>query len=84
MLDVREDLVLIDSSLQQAGTCAVCGKSVGEGEGITALYRGRLLRFRCSGCLASFRRGPERYAAARDYCCSTGTCEESPASEWAL
>jgi hypothetical protein len=58
MLDVRDDLVLIDSSLQPAGTCAVCGKPVGEGEVIRALYGRRIPRFRCSGCLALFRRDP--------------------------
>ncbi|HEX7431247.1 MAG TPA: hypothetical protein VF293_03550 [Candidatus Limnocylindrales bacterium] len=84
MLAIREDLVLIDSSLQQAGTCAVCGKSVGEREGITALYRGRILRFRCSGGVARFRRDPEIYLGKTDECCPTGTCPQSPASEWVV
>ena len=84
MLDVREALVLIDSSHQPAGACASCGQPIGAGEGITVLSGGRLLRFRCSGCLASFCREPERYAAAEDYCCSTDTCHESPASEWVI
>jgi hypothetical protein len=84
MLAIRENLVLIDSSQQPAGTCASCGQRIGAGEGITVHYGGRLLRFRCSGCLASFRSEPGRYIAAHDYCCSTSTCEESPASEWAL
>jgi len=84
MLDVGEDLVLIDSSGQPAGTCAACGQAIGAGEGITALLGGRLLRFRCSGCLGSFCRDPERYAAAEDYCCSGETRHESPASEWTV
>jgi hypothetical protein len=84
MLGVRDDFVLIESSNQPAGACAVCGESIGAGEGITALCGGRLLRFRCSGCLASFRREPGRYVAASDYCCSTDPCTESPASEWAI
>lgn len=84
MLDVAEDLVLIDSSGQPAAACAACGQPIGVGEGLTALYGGRLLRFRCSGCLASFCRDPDRYIAAEDYCCSTETCHESPASEWVI
>jgi ribosomal protein L24E len=84
MLDVREDLVLIDSTHQPAGACAACGQPIAAGEGITALYGGRLLRFRCSGCLDSFRRDPRTYAATHDYCCSTETCCESPATEWAI
>jgi hypothetical protein len=84
MFEVRKDLVQIDSTAQPAGTCASCGQPIGAGEGITVQYGGWLLRFRCSGCLASFRSEPGHYVAARDYCCSAGTCEESPASEWAL
>jgi ribosomal protein L24E len=84
MLDVREDFVLIDSSNQPAGACASCGQSIGAGEGITVLCDGRLLRFRCSGCLASFRREPGRYVPTSDYCCSVDTCTESPASEWVI
>ncbi len=83
-LAVREDLVVIDSTAQPAGTCAACGQSIGVGEGVTALYGGRLLRFRCSGCLASFRLEPNRYISALDYCCSSDRCQESPASEWVL
>ena len=82
MLEVREDLVLIDSCYQPAGACVACGQPIGAGQGLTALYGGRLLRFRCSGCLASFRREPGRYVAARDNCCSTEAWQESPASEW--
>jgi hypothetical protein len=84
MLDVREDLVLIDSRAQPAGACAACGQPIVAGEGLTALYGGRLLRFRCSGCLASFCRDPGRHVAADDYCCSPDTCHESPASEWII
>ncbi len=83
-LEARDDLLVIDSTDQPAGTCAACGQPMRAGEGITALYGGRLLRFRCSGCLASFRSEPERYVAARDYCCVTDTCVESPASEWVV
>jgi hypothetical protein len=84
MLDVREDLVLINSASQPAGACAACGQPIGAGEGITALYGGRLLRFRCSGCLASFLREPGSYVAASDFCCSADSCQESPASEWVV
>jgi len=84
MLNVREDLVLIDSNLQPAGTCAACGQWIGAGEGITARYGGRMLRFRCSGCLAGFRCEPGRYVTARDNCCSTEAWQESPASEWVV
>lgn len=84
MLAVGDELVLIDSVNQPPGTCAACGQSIGAGEGITALYKGQVLRFRCSGCLASFRRDPRRYVSATDYCCSTELCVESPASEWVM
>jgi hypothetical protein len=83
-LEAQDDLRVIDSTAQPAGTCAACGQSIGVGEGITALYGGRLLRFRCSGCLASFRSEPGRFVAARDYCCDTDTRVESPASEWVV
>ncbi len=73
MLDVREDFVVIDSSNQPAGACASCGQSIGAGEGITALCGGRLLRFRCSRCLASFRGEPGRYVPTSDYYCSADT-----------
>jgi hypothetical protein len=84
MLDVAQDLVLIHSGGQPAGSCAACGQPIGAGEGLTALFGGRLLRFRCSGCLASFCRDPDRYIAADDYCCSTDARHESPASEWVI
>jgi hypothetical protein len=84
MYEVGEDLVLIDSSYQPAGTCAACGQPIAAGEGYAARYHGRLLRFRCSGCLDSFRREPERYVSADDYCCAIAGCDESPASEWVI
>jgi hypothetical protein len=84
MPEVREEFVLIDSIHQPAGACAACGQPIGAGEGLTALYGGRLLRFRCSGCLATFLREPGNYVAAGDFCCSTDSRSESPASEWAI
>jgi len=83
MLAVRDGLVLIDSSLRRAGACAVCGKPVGEGEGITALHGGRILRFRCASCLERFRRDPERYIEVGAGAANDG-CGESPASEWVV
>jgi YHS domain-containing protein len=83
MLAVRDDLVPIDSRLQRAGACAVCGKPVDEGDGITALHRGRILRFRCAGCLERFRRDPERYLEGGAGAATDG-CGESPASEWVV
>jgi hypothetical protein len=83
-LEARDDLLVIDSTTQPAGTCTGCGQALGAGEGITALYGGRVLRFRCSGCLASFRSEPGRFVAAHDYCCDTDSRVESPASEWVV
>jgi hypothetical protein len=43
--------------------CPVCGNDLEPGEGVTAEWEGRVLRFRCLGCLARFEADPARYLA---------------------
>ena len=56
-------LSVIDSDRQGRAACAVCGDQIEAGLGITALYEGRTLRFRCQGCLARFAEDPDRFLA---------------------
>ena len=76
------DLVVIDSRAQPAALCVVCGNDVGAGEGVTASYRGRILRFRCTGCLTRFQADPEPFLAGHTGGCCGGQHDHSPASEW--
>ena len=76
------DLVLGDSRLQPAAHCLVCGSDIPPGEGVTARYNGRWLRFRCAGCLARFGQDPERFLAGHGEGCCQGDAECSPMSEW--
>ncbi len=48
------ELAVVDSEGQPAATCATCGLPVSAGSGVTALFHGRTLRFRCAGCLSRF------------------------------
>ena len=45
------------------GRCPVCGSGLKPGEGVTAEWQGRVLRFRCLGCLARFEADPGPYLA---------------------
>jgi hypothetical protein len=58
-------LTVVDSRRQTAARCLVCGGQVAAGEGITALFEGRTLRFRCQGCLGRFAEDPDRFLAGR-------------------
>ena len=78
---VAKELALVDSRYDLAATCLVCGGLIEAGEGVSARYQGRLLRFRCDGCVDRFRADPERYLAGH----RAGCCDDhagSPASEW--
>ncbi len=76
----------VDSRLEPAGRCLVCGGAIPAGEGVTARYGERNLRFRCSGCLERFQADPERYLREHPPGCCNGTGANgcSPASEWAF
>lgn len=64
------DLTVVDSSAQPAAECVVCGKPIAAGEGVTARYGERTLRFKCGGCYARFAADPEPYLLGmRPACC---------------
>jgi len=82
-MDVSIDrLEVVDSRYRGAARCAVCGNQVDAGEGVTAIYRGRVLRFKCQGCVTRFERDPERFLGAPEPTCCGREEAESPASEW--
>lgn len=75
------DIQLNDSLYQPSASCLVCGSEIAAGEGVTALYRGSVVRFKCERCLARFASNPEVYLAGHSATC----CQDhaaSPASEW--
>lgn len=75
-------LTIIDSRDAPAARCTVCGNEIEAGNGVTAWYGGRLLRFKCHGCAARFEADPERYLAGHEAGCCNVPAEASPASEW--
>jgi len=76
-------LVIRNSTLEAGGRCIVCGGDIPAGEGITARYGERTLRFKCPGCLARFETDPDRFLAGHpDGCCEDHDHAHSPASEW--
>ena len=75
-------IVIRSSALEPAAQCAVCGNDIPAGEGLTARYGERSLRFKCSGCLGRFEADPERYLAGHEAGCCDGGHNHSPASEW--
>jgi YHS domain. len=79
---IAPELIVVDSRYQPAARCLVCGNEIDVGQGVTAQYQGRTLRFKCPGCYARFETDPERYLAVHEEdCCNEGH-ESSPASEW--
>lgn len=74
--------VVVDSHGQSAAPCLVCGNHIPAGEGITARYQGRTLRFKCAGCYARFEVDPARYLAGHGPDCCQEERGDSPASEW--
>lgn len=75
-------VVIRNSRLEPAATCLVCGNDIPAGEGLTALYGDRTLRFKCPGCLQRFEAEPQRYLAGEQASCCGGEHDHSPASEW--
>ena len=76
-------LVVLDSLDQPAASCVVCGNDIPPGEGVTARYAGRILRFKCPGCYARFEADPSPYLTGPQAGCCNGEHDHSPPSEWA-
>ena len=86
------ELAVIDSDDQPAAACATCGSPVAAGSGVTALFHGRTLRFRCAGCFSRFvldaDHAPDGIAVS---CCSgdenheaAAAPGETPFTEWCI
>lgn len=78
---LSKDLKVVDSRYEPAASCLVCGKNVPAGEGVTAHYEDRVLRFKCQGCYTRFQADPLRYLTGHAASC----CDEPPPthfSEW--
>jgi hypothetical protein len=78
----RPDFVVVHSGYEPGARCVVCGNDIPPGEGITARFGERRLRFKCPGCLARFQAEPERYLAGHEAGCCGDEHTQSPASEW--
>lgn len=81
------DLVVIDSSTQPAAPCVVCGTAVAAGAGLTARFHGRILRFKCPGCLSRFAVDPDHFLSDGPTSCCDGehraeAFDSQPAGEW--
>lgn len=76
------ELVVVDSTGRIGATCIVCGNDVPPGEGVTASYGDRLLRFKCPDCVTRFEANPEPFLSGQTGGCCGGSHEHSPASEW--
>ena len=70
-----------NSRLEAAARCLVCGDEIPAGQGVTARYGERILRFRCHDCYARFLADPGPFLADRRSGCCTRE-PASPASEW--
>ncbi len=79
---LARELTVLDSLGQPAATCVVCANAIPAGEGVSAIYLGRTLRFKCPGCYARFEADPEPYLAGQEAGCCDGEHVHSPASEW--
>ena len=79
---VVPSMVIRDSRFEPAARCLVCGAEIAAGQGLTARYGQRTLRFKCSSCISRFEADPERYLADHEAGCCRDEPECSPASEW--
>lgn len=79
---IRRELVVLNSRGEPAATCIVCGNDIPAGEGVTASYEGRVLRFKCPGCFARFEADPQPFLAGQTGGCCGGAHDHSPPSEW--
>ncbi len=65
----KEDAALVEKqkAAYPVDTCVVTGKKLGEhGAPVDYLYKGRLVRFCCAGCISSFEKEPAKYLAKLD------------------
>lgn len=81
-MNTPSSIVIRNSRLEPAASCIVCGSDVPAGEGLTARYGDRTLRFKCPNCLSRFETDPEHYLAGVPEGCCNGQHDHSPASEW--
>ena len=79
---IAPQFVVLDSRDQPATSCVVCGSDILAGEGVTARYQDRTLRFKCPGCRERLEADPQRYLAGSQQSCCGGEHNQSPASEW--
>lgn len=75
-------IVVRNSRLEASARCLVCGNDIPAGEGLTARWLDRTLRFKCPGCLSRFEADPERYLAGHEPECCKDEQESSYSSEW--
>ena len=75
-------IVVVSSLLEPAARCLVCGGEVEAGGGLTAMFEGRPLRFRCEGCLAQFAADPDRFLADHPAHCCDDPVATGAFSEW--
>jgi hypothetical protein len=79
------ELAVIDSAGQPSAACATCGSHVAAGSGVTAIFHGRTLRFRCAGCYSRFvldaDHAPE--GVSRD-CCNGDASHAAPSASCAV
>lgn len=80
-MDAFLQLTVIDSRLEPAAHCLVCGKEISAGEGVTARYQGETLRFKCPGCYARFASDPGRYLSGQAVSCCGETHADSHLGE---
>ena len=80
-MDAPASATIVDSRLEAAAPCLVCGQEIRAGEGVTARYQGRTLRFKCPGCYARFEANHERYLAGHPAACCPEP-RDRPVSEW--
>lgn len=65
------------SAGQPEDRCPTCGTALNPGEGVETEWSGRMIRFRCLGCLARFEADPVRYLAGNTEPCRL---DERPAA----
>lgn len=81
-MPAQPEIVVVHSTYEPAARCVVCGNDIPAGEGITAWFGGRPMRFKCPGCLARFEAEPARYLGGHEAGCCGEKHAESFASEW--
>ena len=86
------ELAVIDWGQQPAAPCATCGTLVPAGSGVTALFHGRTLRFRCGECYSRFVLDADHAPEAMPPSCCSGAASHEPEpdpattsySEWCI